>query len=79
MSLQALFAVGTVAVNPCEHCGSLRMRTNLRQLRQALSDEPTPLLAQLVRELAGFYGNLVPIFTCSSCGCVTGDSRSHSH
>lgn len=79
MSLQALYIVGTVAPGTCEHCGSQRMRTTLRQLRQALADEPTPLLAQLVLELALFYGNLVPIFTCSSCGCITGDSRAHSH
>ena len=79
MTLQALYVVGKVASGTCEHCGSLRMETTLRQLRQALVDEPTPLLAQLVRELALFYGNLVPIFTCSACGCVTGDSRDHAH
>lgn len=79
MTLQALYTVGTVAPGTCEHCGSKRMRTTLRQLRQALTDEPTPLLAQLVLELALFYDNLVPIFTCSACGCITGDSRAHSH
>ena len=79
MTLQALFTVGTVAPGTCEHCGSRRMRTTLVQLRRALADEPTPLLSQLVLELGLFYGNQVPIFTCSSCGCITGDSRSHSH
>jgi hypothetical protein len=79
MTLQALGKLGTVALVPCEHCGSQRMKMNLDILRAELLREPTPLLLQMVIELTQFYGAWVPLFVCSACSCVTADSRAHSH
>ena len=79
MTLEALSKIGHVALVRCEHCGSRRMSTSMRELRAALQDEPTPLLARAVQQLRRMYGRDARLFVCSACSCVTGDLRNHSH
>lgn len=79
MTLQALSKIGHVALFSCEHCGSQRMATTMRELRQALREDPTPLLARAVGQLRRIYGRDAELFVCSACSCVTSDFRNHSH
>ena len=79
MTLEALGTLGTVALVPCPHCGGPRMKMTMGQLRGELRRDPTPLLAVVVHQLGRLYGAWVPIFVCSACKCVTGDSRAHAH
>ena len=79
MTLQALSNIGRVALVPCEHCGSRRMVTTVTELRKALVNEPTPLLARAVYQLHRIFGAHARLFICSACSCVTADNRSHSH
>lgn len=79
MSLEALSKIGRRCLVPCEHCGSERMVTSMADLRAALHEDPTPLLARAVAQLRRIYGRDTRLFVCSACSCVTGDLTKHSH
>ena len=79
MTMEILAGLGRPALVSCEHCGQVRVRLLMRELRVQLWRDPSPLLARMVKQLRGIYGPDATIYVCSACSCVTGDLTKHSH
>ena len=79
MSMEALSTLGRPALVNCEHCGAVRMRMTMTDLRYELLARPTPLLLRITKQLRNIYGGHATIYVCTACSCVTGDLTKHTH